>query len=113
MTVRAHVAYDWLRQTLHLTVVRDQPDHARAVFRVLSNGASAWEPFEEGVVAEPTLSVPPEASEALLEAFKRHLASAEGYVPTEARKDYLAERARVDRLIGALIEPSRAVDRTG
>lgn len=102
MTTRAHVAYDWLRMSLELTVVRDRPEHAPAVLRLLPGGP-AWEPFDEGATAEPTLVLPPDASEAVLEAFRRHLATASGYVPTEARSDYLAERARVDRFIGALI----------
>lgn len=104
MTVRTHVAFDFLRQALSLTVVRDLPQHAPAVLRLRTGAAMAWEPFDEGITTEPTLILPPDVSEAVLEAFQRHLATVDGYVPTEARKDYLAERARVDRLIGALID---------
>lgn len=102
MTVRAHVNYDWPTQRLELTVMRDD-DRTTEVWR----GPDGWVSVDPQVIVEPSLRFSWEMAPAVLEAFQRHLQTANGYVPTDARTDYLAERARVDRLIGAVISGSR------
>lgn len=60
-------------------------------------------PEAEGVDAptpEPALILPSEASHALLAALARHLGAVEH--PEQLRRDYEAERARVDRFIAHL-----------
>lgn len=113
MTVRAHVAYDWVGQTLALTVVDEFAGGPR-ILRLVDDGV-LWETFDPQVVWEPSLRLPREAAEAVLEAFRRHLATTDGYVPTEARKDHLAERERVDQLLATMsrIAEGRLVELAG
>jgi hypothetical protein len=61
--------------------------------------SARWEPFEPGE-DPPTITIPDEVARALLDALSAHYG---GTGDTRAlRRDYDAERARVDRLIAAL-----------
>lgn len=97
MTIRARVHYDWASERLGVVIVRG--DAGGQMMAQLQDGRWAWVGKEPGVAIEPCVVFPGEMAEAVAEAFERHLATVEGYVPTEARKDYLAERARVDKFI--------------
>ena len=74
-------------------------------FRVagLVDGRVEWRDHPPDVMAQPTISLDGRASEAFVEGVLAWSRSADGYVPTDARKDYLDERRRVDRLQEALI----------
>lgn len=67
-------------------------------------GVLRWEEFSPGSVPAPTLLLDQRASDALIDGILAHARSRDGYVPTDARRDYLAERERVDRLIGVVAD---------
>jgi hypothetical protein len=61
-----------------------------------------WDQVQNGAVIEPTLILPESAARALLTSLGRHFDGAEDM--RALRRDYDAERQRVDRLTGALIQ---------
>ena len=82
-----------------LAVIRDAPDGTTERWV-----AGAWLPCDLHVAdADVWTTFPGDVAHAVLAAAERYMRSAEGYVPTDARKDYLAERARVDKLTDALV----------
>ena len=99
MNVRAHVRANFPLDGFDLAVVRD-----------LGGAVEAWHPCGEWVPYDPTvtdgapwITFPGPVAAAVFAAIERHTRSTEGYVPTDARADYLAERARVDKLTDALV----------
>ena len=98
--IRAGVSYDWMTQSLRLTIVWDRGDGPQVARLEPTDWGTTirWEPTDPMVEPVPTLILDRLTSGPVLEAIQRHLATVDGYVPTEARKDYLAERARVDKL---------------
>jgi hypothetical protein len=102
--VRVRVGADFQSLGLVIAARRDTAHGAEALAGVGPHGA-AWElwPDDEARVA-PALLVPAELAEPLVAAIVRHSATADGYVATDARADYLAERARVDLMLGRLLD---------
>lgn len=60
----------------------------------------------DGAIVEPTLTIPEDMARALLDALAAHFGGV-SEVQT-LRKDYDAERARVDRLVGFLTRAEQA-----
>lgn len=62
--------------------------------------SARWQPVDPDATSPPTITIPDEVARALLDALSAHYG---GTGDTRAlRRDYDAERARVDRLITAL-----------
>lgn len=101
MNVRAHVRPNYAMDGFDLAVIRTTASGMEAW-----HPSGRWEPFDATVVSDaaPWLPFPGDVGDAVLEAVERHLRSTAGYVPTDARKDYLDERARVDKLTAAILE---------
>ncbi len=99
MTVRAHVDYDHGRMGVAVWLARSR-DHRLHVVEPVEltfndvglDEAAAW--------TEPTLRIPEDMARALLDALAAHFGGSSD-VQT-LRKDYLAERARVDKMIDHL-----------
>lgn len=102
--IRARAFDLFHRDTLGVAIVRDAPTSPGRLQQAMLTDTAEWEwvDIDDHVTVEP-LVFPPGAAAALSEAFARLAASQSGYVPTDARSDYLAERARVDKLVDALI----------
>jgi hypothetical protein len=82
------------------------------VLHLHDNEAVSWDEHEPATVVTPTLQLDDDAARALLDALAAHF---HGTEDTRAlRKDYDAERARCDTLMGALLGclPSLVVGRT-
>lgn len=99
MNVRAHVRVNFPMDGFDLAVVRND-----------GVGPEAWHPSGTWTSYDPTvtngtpwITFSGPVAAAVLEAMERHMRSAAGYVATDARSDYLAERARVDKLTDALV----------
>lgn len=101
MKVRAHVRANFPHDGFDLAVIRDTAAGPEAW-----HPSGEWLPFDTTVVhvdGTPWVTFPGAVADAVLEAIEHHTRSTAGYVPTDARADYLAERARVDRLTDALV----------
>lgn len=91
----------------------DRQEHApKRLLQTVDDGrAMQWEelPAEGAVISEPpipTFTLPYDSGRALLEALVRHYNGAED--TRQLRKDYDAERKRVDLLANSLIDIARA-----
>jgi hypothetical protein len=102
VSIRVHVQENYAAGGLDVWVA-EKGDGRRTVLRP----DGAWTTAEPGTtLTDPSLRVPEGAGRALLEALARHY---EGGEDTRAlRRDYDAERARVDSLVGVL---ARTVER--
>lgn len=101
MTYRAYVSQgDMFRRFLSIGILDEWDGQAP---RILRDGQ--WESITpEGVDPTPTILLPIEAARALLDSLTRHFHGADD---TRAlRKDYDAERARVDKLIDMVGSPT-------
>lgn len=107
--IRALVGDDPACFGIRIALVNEPDEGAhgpREVLRIVGdeNGVHhfSWRPVEPYEAFEPTMQVPSEFGRALLDGLQRFYQGADD---TRAlRKDYDAERARVDKLIGALID---------
>lgn len=107
MTARAHVSFDHGRWGVALWLGRKTADGLHIVEPVdlvvtttTLDEVAAW--------TEPTLRLPEDMARALLDALAGHFGGTSD-VQT-LRKDYLAERARVDLMIGHLTSAPRAAE---
>jgi hypothetical protein len=102
MTIRIHIGDDFTRMAVSIYVV-DSIDQNRA--RVMQPEGSMWQWAEVdpsvGYEVPPTIRLPEDAARALLDSLAAHFGGV-SEVQT-LRKDYLAERSRVDKLTDALI----------
>lgn len=101
MNVRAHVRANFPMHGFDLAVLRDNAGATEAW-----HPSGEWLPFDTTVIhldGTPWITFPGTVADAVVEAVERHTRSTEGYVPADARRDYLAERERVDRLTAALV----------
>jgi hypothetical protein len=107
MTWRAHIdgSSDFFLRSTRLILVDDHPDGS---YTVLREGGTFTRITDGSVAAEGDIgfTVPSDALHALLAALSRHLGAVEH--PEALRRDYDAERRRVDRLIGHLISGASA-----
>lgn len=75
-------------------------DRQARVLRLRNGDGSSWEPVKGGEIPEPTLRLDDSQARALCDALNHHYGGTED---TRAlRKDYDAERKRVDDLIGTV-----------
>ena len=88
---------DRLRRYVDIAIV-DEMDSYGEHLRVLNEGV--WREAPEGQEFQPTLVIPEAHARALLDALGAYFQGAEN--TRQLRKDYEAERARVDRLIEAV-----------
>lgn len=105
--IRAYAAPDNWGMGVSIGLVLEMEDQPKRVARLILDGrALSWETIEEGTVTEPTLVIGDEIARALLDTLTRYYHGAED---TRAlRRDYDAERKRVD----SLIEHVTAIART-
>lgn len=104
MSTRAYVQTDFTRfDGVAIHIVRERSDGevdlmlpAELVMQRVSREGS-------GVVTEPSLRLPEDMARALLDALSAHFGGSSD-VQT-LRKDYMAERARVDKMIDCLVTP--------
>jgi hypothetical protein len=95
---QAHIGTDYMARGLRIAWSREIPGGVE-----YTDGTTGWV-TRAGDAAEPSitpLTVNDEQGRALLAALLRHYNGADD--ARMLRKDYDAERARVDRLIGALL----------
>jgi hypothetical protein len=105
--IRAQVHKDWASfgVTILLTDQLDDDTRPREIFHLISpEGGSPYFKREEidfGCPVQPTLVLQDDMARALLDALMHHYQGAED--TRAVRRDYDAERARVDKLTDALI----------
>lgn len=90
---------------LDIAIVLEGDGQARRILH-LDGDHPTWADLPEAANTEPTLRLDDQMARALLDALTRHYQGAED---TRAlRRDYDAERARVDKLIDAAIRTTPA-----
>ena len=107
MTARAHIESDWIRDGVKIAVLLNADAGVRTYVRWPEPiVASRVEPDE----AEPEdawLPLPTDAARALYEALADHFGHS-GHDTRALRRDYDAERGRVDKLIAHLTKGATA-----
>lgn len=105
--IRAHIQEEPATDSIDITIIRthttlDQDTERWVLHFTHSAPASAfWDPIpDDGRQPKPTLRLTNETALALLEALARHYHGTEN--TRTLRKDYEAERRRVDQLTAAL-----------
>jgi hypothetical protein len=98
MTARVRVDYDINSDGLAIWLAMGQPGQ-----RLIAEAVRLeWRTTEPAVaLAEPTLRLPDDVARALLDALTAHYGGAPEL--QSLRKDYVAERGRVDKMIDHLI----------
>jgi hypothetical protein len=104
--IRAYVTEDLLGMAVRISIVRQvEGDHLLSMLRVLDDDSTRfrWQQIEDsGIEMKPTLTLQRDEARAMLDGLTRLFQGAED---TRAlRKDYDAERARVDALARALVD---------
>lgn len=108
--IRAYIREDLPGMYLSVSIVKHYEGRARHILRIEDPGSQTvarWEelPDPPAGVVEPTLQLGDDEARALLEALTSHYSGVED---TRAlRRDYDAERARVDTLTAALVDVTR------
>ena len=112
MTIRARIADNFLDDGIAVRVTQDHDGGysgmpSRMVMRITPEGRATWEPYDEPSAlpasggSHLTMTMPEDVARALLDALTRWYHGAED---TRAlRRDYDAERQRVDKLTDAVI----------
>lgn len=107
MTIHVHVTDNYFNHGVRVFIVHDLGDEKRILRNPGALGFDSWEVFEPNQEVEPTFALSDDASRALLEALVRHYQGAED---TRAlRRDYDAERKRVDDQAKVLADVVRAL----
>jgi hypothetical protein len=112
--IRAYVTEDLLGASVRVSIVQQPVDgRPESILRVLSDDPSRfrcfrWEPLTpDAAEVEPTMTLGWDEARAVLDGLTRFFQGAED---TRAlRKDYDAERARVDALTAVLADVSRTL----
>lgn len=107
--IRAYIREDFPGMYLEISLVQVSDDVPRRILRIVDADAGVyrWEDLPEQPPRDltPTLQIGDSEARALLEALTRHYGGAED---TRAlRRDYDAERTRVDTLTAALVDVTR------
>lgn len=100
-TYQASIRENFQSMSLEVTIVRGD-SHYLQIARPTDSGRVDWLPVDDGIGTGPTLVVPLQARAAFVDAMSEFLGGTQG--PAALRKDYEAERARVDNLIGTVQE---------
>lgn len=104
MTARALVTDGFPSQSVHIMLGRVFPDGSSEVVRPADLTFERTPPHAAGVTQDASLTLPEDMARELLDALLRHFG---GSAETQTlRKDYDAERRRVDKLIDVLIDRS-------
>jgi hypothetical protein len=94
--IRAYVSDQQWGMGVSIGLVQEQENDRPQVMRLTDGQFASWETIEPGAVVSPTMTLDDAEARALLDGLMRHF---HGAVETGAlRKDYDAERARVDKL---------------
>lgn len=102
-TFRAHVATDWVSGGVGVGLVERDPSTGASLVYVWGGVDLVSAPADGAYVGgEGLLRLPDGAARALYEALGDHFGHT-GHDMRALRKDYDAERGRVDRLIGAIV----------
>jgi len=111
--IKVYIGESFFRDSLDIYIVRKAEGDPRYILRLNDDRFSQhWEPLPDGAVSSteedrPTLSLPFDAGQALLEALVRHYQGAED---TRAlRRDYEAERKRVDHHAEVIADIARSL----
>jgi len=97
----AGVVYDSpFNRSLAVVLGQRTPDGTRAVVGITGGGPEVE--FVPEAATAPTLSIPVDAARALYDALAQHFGNTSD--ARQLRRDYDAERGRVDKLIGHLID---------
>lgn len=99
MIIRAHVQPDYPRHGIGIHLIQDLGGERYAIGQPTEIIMAELD--DQGIHHEPTLRIPDALGRSLLDALTTHYGGATDL--RSLRKDYDAERARVDRLIGHLI----------
>lgn len=111
MTIHVHVTDNHFNQGVRVYVINDLGDEKRILRNPGRSGFDSWETLEPNTDVEPTFALGDDASRALLEALVRHYQGAED---TRAlRRDYDAERRRVDEQAKLIADVLRSVTSAG
>jgi len=109
--IRAYVDHAVFGAALNVSLVwrGEQPGDPRRILRLHADGDgeqhrvwTSWEALDPDVVTAPTLTLGHDEAIALMGALHTHYQGVDDQ--RMLRKDYDAERGRVDKMIGALIE---------
>lgn len=109
--IKAYVSDNFLGDSLRVYIIDEREDQRRMMR--MNDGGLRWidlPPAGSAINAEPevpTLWLPFDSGRALLEALVQHYQGAED--TRQLRKDYDAERQRVDTLTSALVDIAKGV----
>lgn len=98
MSTEAHISVDYVSQGIKVIVIRRNGDRVEILKDLGSNTTfSVWEAVDPNTQAPSEIRVPADVAKALLDALLDHYRG--GHDARQLRKDYDAERARVDLFI--------------
>ena len=103
MSARVYVAEDWQRDKVNISVAIEVTEGHTKYLRWGEPIVSTIDINQEAP-SDATLALTPEIARALHEALSRYFGGSPD--ATNLRKDYNSERARVDKFIAHLTEPS-------
>jgi hypothetical protein len=106
MTIRVHIGDDFVGMQVRIAVVLEAEGIPRQIMR-LAGAHHVWEELDEAESVEPTFSLSSDAARALLDALTRHFHGAED--SRALRRDYDAERRRVDEQAKVIADVVRAL----
>jgi hypothetical protein len=109
VTARAHVEQDFVRRGVAVYLGWTDGADRMHVVEPVTLSVTVTEAGSAAVTSEPSLRLSEELARALLDALSAHFGGSSD-VQT-LRGDYMAERARVDRLIGYLTAPEQIITR--
>jgi hypothetical protein len=98
MSTEAHIETDFIGQGIAVNVIRRNGDRIDVLMDLGTvDTFPVWRTVEPATQAPPGLRIPDDVAKALLDALLDHYRG--GHDARELRKDYNAERARVDIFI--------------
>lgn len=112
MSVKSHAEYDWLGRAIkvHLATFTEGRTHVAAFLG--DGGSVTYEETDPAIATDPLFTFTTEEAHAIYDALGRVLERAHPE-RDQGRADFLHERGRVDRLVGALIEVATKRDNGG
>jgi hypothetical protein len=107
--IRAYVQENLPSASVSVFLIEGDERDSRRILRHLGDDVWESEPLPEAVTVEPSFRLSESGARALLDALSAHYAGSSDV--RQLRSDYDAERARVDKLIAALLTPPAEVIR--
>jgi hypothetical protein len=111
--IQVYISESFYRDSLDIYIIRKTEGDPRYILRVSDDRwGQGWEQLPEGAALadeqdKPTFCIPFEVGHALLEALVRHYQGAED--TRQLRKDYEAERKRVDHHAEVIADIARSL----